>query len=54
MRVAVITIVIGALRTILKGLVKGLKDLEIGGQVETIKTTALLKSARILRRVLEI
>ena len=43
---------IGALRTIPKGLVQ-LEDLEIRGQVETIQTTALLKSARILRRVLE-
>ena len=34
----------------LKGLVKGLENLEIRGQVETIQTTALLKSARILRR----
>ena len=42
-------IVIGALGTITKGLIKGLEDLEIRGQVETIQTTALLRSARILR-----
>ena len=36
-----------------KGLIKGLEDLEIWGRVETIQTTALLRSARILRRVLE-
>ena len=36
-----------------KGYVKGLEDLEIRGQVKTIQTTALLRSARILRRVLE-
>ena len=53
MKVMVISIVIGALGTILKGLVKGLEDLEINGQVETIQSTALLRSARILRRVLE-
>ena len=41
-------------RTILKGLIKGLEDLEIIGPVETIQTTAYRKSARILRRVLEI
>ncbi len=29
------------------------KRLEVRGQVETIQTTALLRSARILRRVLE-
>ena len=47
------TIVIGALGTVTKGLIKGLEDLEIRGRVETIQTTALLRSARILRRVLE-
>ena len=36
-----------------KGLLKGLEDLEVGGQVETIQTTTLMRSARILRRVLE-
>ena len=45
-------IVIGALGTTPKGLVKGLEDLEIRGQVETTQTTTLLRSARILRRVL--
>ena len=49
----VILIVIGALGTIPKGLVKRLEDLEIRGQVETIQTTALLGSSRILRKVLE-
>ena len=34
-------------------LLKGLEDLEVGGRVETIQTTALLRKARILRRVLE-
>ena len=46
-------VVIGALSTITKGLLKGLDDLEIDGRVETIQTTALLRMARILRRVLE-
>ena len=45
-------IVIGALGTITKGLLKGLEDLEVGRRVETIQTTALLRTARILRRVL--
>ena len=53
MKVTIVPIVIGALGTITKGLLKGLKDLEIGGRVETIETTALLRTARILRRVLE-
>ena len=44
---------IGAFSTLTKGLFKGLKDLEIGGEVETIQTTALLRKVRILRRVLE-
>ena len=38
MKITVILTIIGALRTIPKGLVKGLEDLEIKGQVETIKT----------------
>ena len=53
MKVTIIPIVIGAFGTVTKGLLKGLEDLEVGGQVETIQTTALLKTARILRRVLE-
>ena len=36
-----------------KGLLKGLEDLEFGGRVETIQITALLRTVRILRRVLE-
>ena len=52
-KVMVISVVIGALGTIPKGLIKRLEDLEIRGQVETIQTTALLRSDRILRRVLE-
>ena len=39
--------------TITKGLLKGLEDLEVGGRVETIQMIVLLKTARILRRVLE-
>ena len=39
---------IGALGTITKGLLKGLEDLEVGGRVESIQTTALLRTARIL------
>ena len=42
MKVTVIPIVIGALGTVSKGLVKGLEDLEIWEQRETIKTAALL------------
>ena len=53
MKVTVIQIVIGALGTVTKGLVQGPEDLEIREQVETIQTTALSRSARILRRVLD-
>ena len=53
MKVTVISVVIGALGTIPKRLVKGLEDLEIRGQVEPIQITALLRSVRILRRVLD-
>ena len=45
----VMPVVMGALGTVTKGLV--LEDLEIRGRVETIQTSALLRSARILRRV---
>ena len=48
-----IIIMIGVFSTITKGLLKGLEDLEVGERVETIQMTALLKTARILRRVLE-
>ena len=51
--VQVTIIPIGAFGTVTKGLLKGLEDLEVGGRVETIQTTALLRTARILRRVLE-
>ena len=53
MKVTIIPIVIGAFGTVTKGLLKGLEDFEVGGQVETIQTTAFLRMARILRRVLE-
>ena len=49
----IIPIVIGALGTVTKVLVQGLEDLAIIGWAETIQTTELLRSARILRRVLE-
>ena len=53
MKVTIVPIVISALGTITKGLLKGLEDLEIGERIETIQTTALMRTARILRRVLE-
>ena len=53
MQVEIIPIVIGAFGTVTKGLLKGLEDLEVGGRVETIQTTALLRTVRILRRVLK-
>ena len=52
-KLTIVPIVIGVLGTITKGLLKGLEDLEVGGRVEIIQTTALLRTARILRRVLE-
>ena len=53
MKVTIIPIVTGAFGTVTKGLLKGLEDLEAGGRGETIKASALLRTARILRRVLE-
>ena len=54
MKVKIIPIVTGTLGTVTKGLVQRLEELEITGQVNTIQTTALLRSTRILRRVLVI
>ena len=53
MKVAIVPIVIGALGTITKGLLKGLEELEVSRRVETIQTTALLRTTRILRLVME-
>ena len=53
MKVTSVPIVIDALGKITKGSLKGLEDLDVGGEVETIQMTALLRTARILRRVLE-
>ena len=54
MKVTIVPIVFDAFGTVTKELYKGLEDLEVGGRVETTQTTALLRTARILRRVLEI
>ena len=53
MKVTIIPIVIGAFGRVTKGLLKGLGGLEVDGREETIQTTALLRTARILKRVLE-
>ena len=53
MKVTIVPLGIGALGTVTKGLSKGLEDLQVGRRVETIQTTALLRTARILRRDLE-
>ena len=53
MQVTIIPIMIGAFGTVTKGLLKGLEDLEVDGRAESIQTMALLKTVRILRRVLE-
>ncbi len=52
MKVIIIPIVIGTFDTVTKGLLKGLEDLEVGGRVEIIQITGLLRTTRILRRVL--
>ena len=51
---AIVPIVIAAFGTVTKGLLKCLEDLEVCGRVESIQTTALLKTARILKRILKI
>ena len=49
----VIPVLVGELGTVHKGLERELKQLENEGRIEIVKTTALLRSTRILRRVLE-
>ena len=46
MKVTIIPIVIGAFGAVTKGLLKGLEDLEVGGRVETIQTTALFENGQ--------
>ena len=53
MKVIEIPIVIGALSTVSKGLVKEQEELEIRTQEETIQMMAQLRLTRILRRVLK-
>ena len=50
MKVTIMPIVMGVLSTVTEGLVKGLEGVETRGKVGTIQTTALLRSARILKR----
>ena len=53
MKVTLIPIVIDTLGTIPEGFIYVLEGLEIRRQVETIHTTALLRSVRIIKRVRE-
>ena len=53
MKLTFVPIVISALVIVTKGFEKGLKDIRIGRGVEISQKTSLLRSARILRRVLE-
>ena len=52
-KVTVISIAIAGICIVTKGLVLEMDDLKIRGWVETIQTTALLRSAKILGKVLE-
>ena len=53
MKVTLIPIVINVLATVAEGLVKGLEDLKIREGLKIIQNTVLLRSTRILWRVLE-
>ena len=53
MRVTVIAVVTSALGTVRKGLEKEKEESKIRGRIETIKTIALLRSAKILKKFLE-
>ena len=52
-KMTIVPIVIGAFGMGTKGLLKSLKQLEVGGREEIIKRTVLLNTDRILRRILE-
>ena len=54
MKVMVIPIINGVIKRVPEGLERRLDELESGGWIKTIQITGLLRSARILRRVLEI
>ena len=49
----VISIMVGTLGAIPKQFGEGIGNMEIRGQGETMQTTALGRSSRILRRILE-
>ena len=53
MKVTFIPVVTCTHGTVTEGLIKGLEDLEIRGRVETIQTITLLRTATILRKVVE-
>ena len=53
-KVTIIPIMIDSFDIVTKGLLKELENLKVGRRVVTIKTTALLRTAQIPRRVLEI
>ena len=46
MKVTIVPIVIGALGTVTKGLLKGLEDLEVGGWVETIQNDSIAEDGQ--------
>ena len=50
---AIIPIVVGTLETIPQDLGRGQEELEIGGRIETIQTTVLIRLTGILKIVLE-
>ena len=51
MKVTLIPIIIGTLGSFTKGFVRGVEELEIAGRTRTLQTIALLRTARITRRV---
>ena len=53
-KVSIIPIVIGALGTVPKSLKNRLDQIRIRTKIETMQTTALLNTARIVRKVLEL
>ena len=49
MKVIIVPIMIGTFGTVTKGLLKGLDNLKVGGRIETIQTSALLRTAPFIR-----
>ena len=53
MRVMMVPIVIGALKTVCKGLEREVEELRIGGRIAKLQTASLVRTTKKMRKVLE-